>query len=98
MIVVREGVHVGQDIAQGTLPAVGFGVLFALEPAKEIGGFVVEFVGDEMVTDTDVRFAVLVRVGGAVTVESQCHEDVTFSYTFTKNRISSVHVRANILG
>ena len=46
MPLVRDGVHVRQDYAQGPLASFGFGVLFAREPAEEVGRTIVAFVRD----------------------------------------------------
>ena len=46
MPLIRDGVHVRQDYAQGPLASVGFGVLFAREPAEEVGRTIVAFVGN----------------------------------------------------
>ena len=85
VFLVRDRVHVGKDGTEGTLTAVGFGVLGTREPAEEVRGTVVERVGDEMMTDA--RFAGC-RVHRTVTIESQCHEDVAALATCTSfNRI-----------
>ena len=55
VFLVRDRVHVGKDGTEGTLTAVGFGVLGTREPAEEVRGTVVERVGDEMMTNADVR-------------------------------------------
>ena len=68
--------QVTDHLTQCSLPPVGFGVLLTGEPAQEIGWAVVEFVGDEMVANADVGFAVLAGVRGAFAVESERHEDV----------------------
>ena len=73
LIVEDMQVSVGHDFFEGTLATVGFGVLGTCEPTKEIGGFVVERIRNEMVADA--RFAGC-RVCGTVTIESECHEDV----------------------
>ena len=83
MLRVRDGVHVRQNAFQFALAAVGFVVLLTREPAEQIGRAVVEFVGDEVVANADVGFAVLAGVGGAVAVESECHEGVTVSVAVT---------------
>ena len=79
MLRVRDGVHVRQNAFQFALAAVGFVVLLTREPAEQIGRAVVEFVGDEMMDDADVGFAVLVRVGGAFAIESKRHNVVAVS-------------------
>ena len=76
MVVVGEGVHVGQDLAQGALPPVGFGVFLTGEPAEEIGRSVVELVRNEMVANADVGFAVFVGKRRSRTNPRECHERV----------------------
>ena len=77
MPLIRDGVHVGQDFAQGTLSAVGFGVFGTSKPTEEVGGTVVESVRNEMVTDTYVLFASLwVGECWPRPIESERHEDV----------------------
>ena len=74
---VRDGMHVREDFAQGTLAPVGFGVLRTSQPAEEVGGTIVEFVGDEMVANTNVFFAsLLVGECWPRPIESERHEDV----------------------
>ena len=85
VFLVRDRVHVGKDGTEGTLTAVGFGVLGTREPAEEVGRFVIQRVGNEVMADTDVRapFQTFPLKGqGCVfkcrtrTVESERHEDV----------------------
>ena len=59
------------------LSAVSLGVFFAGEPAEEVGGFVVEQIRNEMMTDTDVGFAVRVISNLTFTVERNSHEHMT---------------------
>ena len=85
VFLVRDRVHVGKDGTEGTLTAVGFGVLGTREPTEEVGRTVVERVRDEVMADTDVRapFQTFPLKGqgcvfkcGSLAIESQCHEYV----------------------
>lgn len=69
-------VTIGYDGFEKPLPAVRFGMLLASKPAEEIGGFVVEQVGNEMMTDTDIGFAFAVDEGRSFAVESHSHRYV----------------------
>ena len=63
-------VAVGDYFAEGTLTSVGFGVLLAGQPAEKVGRAVVQRIGNEMVTNTDILLAVFVFEGRTVTIES----------------------------
>lgn len=66
-------ISIGDDGLECALPAVGDTMLGAREPAEEIGGLVIQRIGDEMMTDA--RFAGC-RVYGTFSIESERHEDV----------------------
>ena len=76
-IIEAVEIAVGDGLFDEALASVRLGVFFAGEPAEEVGGFVVEQIRDEMMTDTDVGFAVLVFENLTFTVKSKSHEHMT---------------------
>ena len=86
VFLVGNRVHVGKDGTEGTLTAVGFGVLGTREPAEEVRGTVVEFVGNEMMTNVrgSLFYHSYFRLVRTFAVESQCHEDVASVSAFSK--------------
>ena len=86
-------VAVGDHFFEGTLPTIRFGVLGTRQPTEKVGGTVVEFVWDKVVTDTHIGLAVFVLESRSRTIERESHKDVTvFAPCTTVNRISSVHI------
>lgn len=73
-------ITVRDDGFEGALAAVGDTMLFAREPAKKVGGAIIEFVGDEMVTIAAIWFArFLVNECRSLAIESDRHDDMTRS-------------------
>lgn len=73
-------VAIRDDGFEGALAAVGDTMLFAREPAKKVGGAIIEFVGDEMVTIAAIWFArFLVNECRSLAIESDRHDDMTRS-------------------
>ena len=76
---------------EGTLTSVGFGMLGTREPAEEVGRFVIECIGDEMVADAHLA-------GGGVcrsrTIEGERHEDMAvFTACSSVRRIPLPHFK-----
>lgn len=78
-------ITVRYDFFEGTLTPVGFHVLGTREPTEEVGGLIIQRIGDEVMTDTDVRAPFLtfplkgqgcVFKRGSRAIESKRHEDV----------------------
>ena len=70
-------VSIGDNGLEGALAAVGDAMLGTCEPTEEIDGLVIQRIGDEMMTDTDVGFSFAVGESRSFAVESKSHENVT---------------------
>ena len=69
-------VTIRDDVFERAAAFVGFAVLGAGEPTKQILRGIVERIIDEVVTLTEIGFAFAVGEGRSLTVEDLAHEDV----------------------